>query len=153
MRIAIGSDHAGFALKQRLKRELESLGLEVIDHGAHSTEPSDYPDYVFPVAEMVARGLAERGVVLGGSGNGECLAANKVAGIRATLIYSEEIARLARAHNDANVFAAGGRFSDPEQAAGWLRVWLDTPFEGGRHVARLEKIRSYELANHVTTTP
>ncbi len=149
MKVAIGSDHAGFTLKERLKRELVTLGHEVIDLGTDSgVEPVDYPDFCFPVGERVADGRADRGIVLGGSGIGESIAANKVAGVRASLVHSEETARLTRLHNDSNVLALGGRtIRDHEEAARWLAVWLDTPFEGGRHVPRLEKIRDYEVAH------
>ena len=148
MRVAIGTDHAGFILKERLKRELEALGHQVVDVGTFSELPVDYPDFCFPVAEQVARGQVERGVVLGGSGIGEAIAANKVDGIRAALVTSDETARLTRLHNDSNVLALGGRTNpDHEACARWLRVWLDTPFEGGRHVPRLEKIRAYERAH------
>ena len=146
MKVAIGSDHAGYALKERLKRELETLGHQAVDVGTHAAEPPvDYPDICFPVAERVARGEVERGIVLGGSGNGEAIAANKVAGVRAAVVTSEETARLARLHNDSNVLALGGRTNrDPEEAARWLRVWLEAPFEGGRHAVRLRKIQEYE---------
>ena len=149
MRVALGSDHAGFALKARLIRELAALGHEVQDLGTHAAEPPvDYPDYCFPVAERVARGEADRGVVLGGSGIGECIAANKVAGIRAALVTSAETAALTRRHNDSNVIALGGRETpDSEAVAEWLRIWLETPFEGGRHVPRLAKIAAYERAH------
>jgi RpiB/LacA/LacB family sugar-phosphate isomerase len=148
VRVAIGTDHAGFPLKERLKRELEALGHEVADLGTWSTEPCDYPDFCLPVGERVARGEADRGVVLGGSGIGEAIAANKVEGIRAAVVTSEETARLTRLHNDSNVLALGGRTNpDHEAVAQWLRVWLDTPFEGGRHVPRIEKIRAYERAH------
>jgi len=123
VRVALGSDHAGFALKARLIRELAALGHEVQDLGTHAAEPPvDYPDYCFPVAERVARGEADRGVVLGGSGIGECIAANKVAGIRAALVTSAETAALTRRHNDSNVIALGGRVNpDYEAVAEWLR--------------------------------
>ena len=149
MRVALGSDHAGFALKARLIRALAALGHEVQDLGTHAAEPPvDYPDYCFPVAERVARGEADRGVVLGGSGIGECIAANKVAGIRAALVTSAETAALTRRHNDSNVLALGGRVNpDYDAVAEWLRIWLETPFEGGRHVPRLEKIAAYERAH------
>ena len=150
MRVAIGTDHAGFELKQRLARELEALGHEVVDLGTSSTESVDYPDFCFPVAERVARGEVERGIVLGGSGIGESIAANKVAGIRAALVTSDDTARLTRLHNDSNVLALGGRTNvDHEACARWLKIWLETPFEGGRHVARLRKIADYERT-HVT---
>jgi ribose 5-phosphate isomerase B len=149
VRIALGSDHAGFALKERLKRELLALGHEALDLGTHAAQPPvDYPDFCFPVAERVARGEAERGVVLGGSGIGECIAANKVAGVRAALVTSAETAEVTRRHNDSNVLALGGRTNpDHEAVAGWLRIWLATPFEGGRHVPRLAKITAYEHAH------
>ena len=145
MRIAIGSDHGGFALKERLEQELIRWGHEVEDLGTHAAEPPvDYPDFCIPAAERVADGRADRAVVLGGSGIGECIVANKVIGVRAALVYSDETARLTRQHNDSNVLALGGRLADPDAAVSWLRIWLETPFEGGRHVARLQKISAYE---------
>jgi len=145
MRIAIGSDHAGYELKQRLVRELDALGHQVLDLGTHAATPAvDYPDYCFPVGELVARGEVDRGVVLGGSGIGEAIAANKVAGVRAALVTSDETARLTREHNDSNVFAVGSRTNRHDDAVRWLRIWLETAFEGGRHVPRLDKIREYE---------
>ena len=149
MRVAIGADHAGYELKEFLERELERLGHQVVDVGTHSaTEPVDYPDFCFPVGEMVARGEADRGIVLGGSGIGESIAANKVPGVRAAVVTSDETARLTRQHNDSNVLALGGRTTrDREDAARWLRIWLETSFEGGRHLRRLEKIRQYETAH------
>jgi RpiB/LacA/LacB family sugar-phosphate isomerase len=150
MRIAIGADHAGFALKELLRRELERLGHQVDDLGTRSAEPPvDYPDVCFAVAERVADGRAERGVVLGGSGIGEAIAANKVAGIRAAVVTSDETARLTRLHNDSNVLALGGRTNAAADAVRWLGIWLDTAFEGGRHVPRLRKIRDYETAHFV----
>jgi len=149
VRVAIGSDHAGYELKQALMRELESLGHEVTDFGTDGgSPPVDYPDFCFPVAEAVARGTADRGVVLGGSGIGESIAANKVPGIRAAVVTSQETARLTRLHNDSNVLALGARTnSDHADVVRWLRVWLDTPFEGGRHIPRLRKIHAYEQAH------
>jgi RpiB/LacA/LacB family sugar-phosphate isomerase len=146
VRVALGSDHAGFVLKERLKRELEALGHQPLDLGTFAAEPPvDYPDYCFPVAERVARGEVERGIVLGGSGIGESIAANKVAGVRAAVVTSDETARLTRLHNDSNVLALGGRTNpDHDAVARWLRIWLDTAFEGGRHIVRLEKIGRYE---------
>jgi ribose 5-phosphate isomerase B len=149
VRVAIGTDHAGFELKELLRRELESLGHEVFDAGTFSTAPVDYPDFCFPVAERVARGEADRGIVLGGSGIGEAIAANKVAGVRASVVTSDETARLTRLHNDSNVLALGGRTNAHEDAARWLRIWLDTAFEGGRHLPRLEKIRAYEQSHQL----
>ncbi len=152
MKIAIGSDHAGWELKQRYRRALESLGHTVVDVGTHAAAPPvDYPDSCFPVAELVARGEADRGVVLGGSGIGEAIAANKVAGVRAAVVTSDETARLARQHNDSNVLAVGGRTNpDHEAAVRWLRIWLETAFEGGRHEPRLRKIRDYEELHSTT---
>jgi RpiB/LacA/LacB family sugar-phosphate isomerase len=151
VRIAVGSDHAGFALKQRVVSELGRLGHVVDDLGTHAAEPPvDYPDFCFPVAEQVARGEADRGIVLGGSGIGESIAANKVAGVRASVVTSDETARLARLHNDSNVLALGGRTNDHEAAVRWLHIWLDTGFEGGRHVLRLDKIRRYEASHLIS---
>jgi len=148
VRVAIGTDHAGYALKEKLKAELTRLGHEVWDAGVGAAEPPvDYPDFIFPVAERVSRGDADRGIVLGGSGIGESIAANKVRGIRASVVTSEDTARLTRLHNDSNVLALGGRTNDHAAALAWLRIWLDTPYEGGRHDARLRKIREYEDAH------
>ena len=154
MRVAIGSDHAGFELKERLKHELELLGHQVLDLGTHSGEVAvDYPDFCFPVGELVARSEVERGIVLGGSGIGECIAANKVVGVRAALVTSDETARLTREHNDSNVLALGGRTNrNHDDAARWLKIWLETPFEGGRHVPRLRKIHEYEVAHLLRPT-
>ena len=150
MKVAIGTVHAGFELKERLKRELQALGHEVIDVGTFSTEPVDYPDFCFPVGEMVANGDASRGIVLGGSGIGESIAANKVAGVRASVVTSDETARLTREHNDSNVLALGARTTrDVEDAVRWLKIWLATSFAGGRHERRLEKIQAYERAHMV----
>ena len=127
---------------------LREWGHDVEDLGTYSPEPVDYPDYCFPAAERVAQGRADRGIVLGGSGIGESIAANKVAGVRASVVTSAETARLTRLHNDSNVLALGARTNpDPEAVVRWLEVWLATPFEGGRHVARLDKIRAYEAAH------
>src|SRR4030095_11902434 len=135
----------GFALKERLKRELQRLGHDVGGVGTDSDRPGDYPRFFLPGGALGAQGRADRGIVLGGSGIGECIAANKVRGVRAALVTSEETARLTRLHNDSNVLALGGRTNrDHDAVAGWMRVWLETPFEGGRHLPRLEKIRSYE---------
>ena len=147
MKVSIGTDHAGFELKQRLMRALAEWGHVVEDYGTHSTVAVDYPDFCIPAAECVARGDAERGIVLGGSGIGESIIANKVPGIRAALVTSEDTARVTRLHNDSNVIALGGRTNpDHERVVGWLKVWLDTPFEGGRHVPRIAKITAYEAS-------
>lgn len=149
MRIALGSDHAGFALKQRVADELRALGHEVVDVGTDSGDVSvDYPDFSFAVAEHVARGECERGVVVCATGIGASIAANKVPGVRASVVTSEETARLTRADNDSNVLALGSRTAPSvEEALAWLRVWLQTAFEGGRHERRVNKIRDYEGAN------
>jgi ribose 5-phosphate isomerase B len=138
MRIAIGSDHAGYAYKQRIIEWLRTRGHDVTDFGTHSTEPVDYPLCIRPVAESVARGEHARGIVLGGSGNGEAMAANRVRGARCALCWSEESARLARQHNDANLLSLGERLLEFALVERILEVWLATPFEGGRHVRRIE---------------
>src|SRR6185295_17213372 len=133
MRIALGSDHAGFRYKEEIKALLLSLGHEVKDFGTWSTESVDYPLFCRPVAEAVASGEVDRGIVLGGSGNGEAMAANRVKGARCALCWNVESARLARAHNDANLLSLGQRLLTLETALDIVRVWLETPFEGGRH--------------------
>jgi len=138
MKIAIGSDHAGFSYKEKIKQFLGALAHEVNDFGTHSEEPVDYPLFIRPVAEAVARGDAERGVVLGGSGNGEAMAANRLKGIRCALCWNLESARLARQHNDANMISLGQRMISEEQALEIVRVWLETEFEGGRHQRRIQ---------------
>jgi ribose 5-phosphate isomerase B len=140
MKIAIGSDHAGFRYKERLKEFLASLGHEVTDLGTHSEDPVDYPLFIRPVAEGVARGLYERGVVLGGSGNGEAMVANRVRGVRCALCWNDETARLSRQHNNSNVISLGERMVSIEIALELVRIWLETPFEGGRHQHRIELI-------------
>ncbi len=137
MRIAIGSDHAGFRYKEEIKTLLSSLGHEVEDFGTDSTESVDYPRFCRPVAEAVVRGDADRGIVLGGSGNGEAMAANRVKGARCALCWSLETARLGREHNDANVLSIGERMIPLELALEIVRIFLDTPFEGGRHARRI----------------
>jgi ribose 5-phosphate isomerase B len=144
MRIAIASDHAGYALKEVLKADLTALGHEVVDFGAVGEDPVDYPDFVVPAAEAVARGECDRGIVIGGSGNGEAMAANKVPGIRCALCWEAYTARMSRAHNDANVLSLGARVVGVELAREIVQTWLRTEFEGGRHVPRLEKIRRLE---------
>jgi ribose 5-phosphate isomerase B len=138
MKIAIGSDHAGFRYKERIKQFLSELGHEVTDFGTHSEDPVDYPLFIRPVAEAVARGEHERGVVLGGSGNGEAMAANRVKTIRCALCWNTESARLARQHNDANMISLGQRMISEEDALEIVRVWLETGFEGGRHIRRIQ---------------
>jgi len=140
MKIAIGSDHAGFQYKERIKTLLASLGHAVKDFGTNSDAPVDYPLFIRPVAEAVARGEVERGVVLGGSGNGEAIVANRVKGVRCALCWNAESARLGRQHNDANVISLGQRMVTLDSAFEIVRIWLETPFEGGRHQRRIELI-------------
>jgi len=140
MRIAVASDHAGFKYKQLIARHLTELGHDVKDFGTFSEEPVDYPDFVRPAAEAVARGECERGVVLGGSGNGEAMAANRVKGVRCAYCFNEETARLGRMHNDANVISIGERIISAQMAIAIVNTWLETPFEGGRHVRRIQKL-------------
>jgi ribose 5-phosphate isomerase B len=142
--IALGSDHAGYRLKLDLEEFLKESGHEVQDLGTHSEEPVDYPLYCAKVARAVANGAADRGIVVGGSGQGEQIAANKVDGIRAALCNDLYTARLSRQHNDANVLAIGARIVAPTLAREILTLWLETPFEGGRHVPRLEQIAAIE---------
>ena len=140
MRIAIGSDHAGFRYKEAIRAALAERGHDVTDFGTSSTESVDYPTYIRPVAEAVARGEFERGIVLGGSGNGEAIVADRVRGVRCTLCWNDTSARLARQHNDANVLSLGERMMSLEEALGIVDVWLTTEFEGGRHVRRIQMI-------------
>jgi ribose 5-phosphate isomerase B len=140
MKIALGSDHAGFEYKERIREFLKSLGHIVQDFGTHSNEPVDYPLFIRPAAMAVVRGECERAVVLGGSGNGEAMTANRFKGIRCALCWNEESARLARQHNDANVLSLGQRMMSAETALELVRIWLTTPFEGGRHQRRIELI-------------
>src|SRR5881628_1212613 len=140
MKIAIGSDHAGFQYKEKIREFLESLGHSVTDFGTHSEEPVDYPLFIRPVAEAVSRGEFERGIVVGGSGNGEAIVANKVKGIRCALCWSLDTARWAREHNNANILALGQRTIPPELALEIVRVWLATDFAGGRHLNRIRQI-------------
>jgi ribose 5-phosphate isomerase B len=140
MKIAIGSDHAGFEYKDKIREFLESLGHSVTDFGTHSAERVDYPVFIRPVAEAVARGEFDRGVVLGGSGNGEAMVANRVKGIRCALCWNADSARLGREHNNANVLSLGQRMMSLETALQIVRIWLETPFEGGRHQKRIDQI-------------
>jgi ribose 5-phosphate isomerase B len=140
MKIAIASDHAGFDYKEQIKSLLTTLGHEVRDFGTHSSEPVDYPLFIRPAAEAVARGECERGIILGGSGNGEAMVANKVKGIRCALCWNLESARLSRQHNDANVLSLGQRMMPLQTALEIVQGWLVTPFEGGRHERRIRMI-------------
>jgi ribose 5-phosphate isomerase B len=142
--IAIGADHAGFLLKEHLKVTLQRLGHAIEDHGTHSEESTDYPPICFAVARDVAAGRAERGIVLGGSGQGEQMAANKIRGVRAALCNDLYTARLSREHNDANVLSMGGRIVAFGLADEIVALWLKTPFEGGRHQRRLDQIKAEE---------
>lgn len=138
MKIAIGSDHAGFRYKEKIKQFLNALGHTFVDFGTDSEDPVDYPLFIRPVALAVARGEFERGVVCGGSGNGEAMAANRVKGVRCALCWNVETARLARQHNDANLISLGQRMITEETALEIVRTWLETPFEGGRHLRRIQ---------------
>ncbi|MDQ2931764.1 MAG: ribose 5-phosphate isomerase B [Gemmatimonadota bacterium] len=140
MRIAIGSDHAGFQYKARIKDILARWGHDVTDFGTDSEAPVDYPLFIRPVALAVAAGDFERGFVLGGSGNGEAIVANRVRGIRCTLCWNTESARYARLHNDANVLSIGERLVAAADLEPILKVWMETPFEGGRHQRRIDEI-------------
>ena len=140
MKIAIGSDHAGFQYKEAIREFLKKLGHEVRDLGTFSDAPVDYPLFIRPVAEAVARGDCERGIVLGGSGNGEAIVANRVRGVRCALCWNIESARLGRQHNNANVISLGQRMMPLQTAFDIVQVWLDTPFEGGRHQKRIDEI-------------
>jgi ribose 5-phosphate isomerase B len=142
MRIAIASDHAGFKYKEQIKTVLIEQGHEVRDLGTHSTESCDYPDFIRPAAEAVAAGKAERGIVLGRSGNGEVMVANKVRGIRCALCWDLRSARLSREHNDANMLSLGEEMVSIHQALEIVDLWLTTPFAGGRHQRRIDKIES-----------
>jgi ribose 5-phosphate isomerase B len=145
MRIAVGSDHAGYRLKQHLIDVLKSQGHEVDDLGTGSEEPVDYPPFCAAVARAVASGEAERGIVLGGSGQGEQITANKIRGVRAALCNDLYTARMARQHNDANVLSIGARIVAPQLAEEITQIFLDTPFEGGRHQRRLDEIAKIEV--------
>ncbi len=144
MRIAIGADHAGFLLKEHLKPILQRLGHSIDDHGTTSEEPVDYPPICISVARAVTDGRADRGIVVGGSGQGEQIAANKIAGIRAALCNDLYVARLSRQHNDANILSMGGRIVGFGLAEEILALWLETAFEGGRHQRRLDQIAALE---------
>ena len=144
MRIALASDHAGYAEKERLKGLLGEIGVEFDDLGTMSEESVDYPDYARKVAEQVAQGRVEQGLLVCGSGTGMAITANKVPGVRAAVAWSEETARLARQHNDANVLAIGARTTPPGDIPKIVRAWFATDFEGGRHAERVEKISQVE---------
>ncbi len=140
MKIAIASDHAGYAYKERIKAHLAELGHDVTDHGCYSPEPCDYPEFIRPAAEAVARGEADRAIMLGGSGNGEAIVANRIRGVRCGLCWNEQVAVWNRSHNDGNCLSIGERTVSEEEALKIVRIWLATEFEGGRHLARIQKI-------------
>jgi ribose 5-phosphate isomerase B len=142
MKVSLGTDHAGFRYKEKVKVLLASLNHEVKDFGTFSEEPVDYPLFIRPAAEAVARGECDRGIVFGGSGNGEAMTANKVHGVRCALCWNEESARLSRQHNDANVLSIGERMIPEDLALKIVRIWLETPFEGGRHQHRVDLLNA-----------
>src|SRR5690349_2796470 len=144
MRIAIAADHAGFALKEKLRRRLADEGHEILDFGAASLETCDYPDYAQPVARAVAEGRCDRGILVCSTGLGMAMAANKVAGVRAAPAHSEDEVRLTREHNDANVLTLGAKYLGEERAAELIQVFLETEFAGGRHARRIAKIAQLE---------
>jgi ribose 5-phosphate isomerase B len=144
MRIAVGADHAGYALKEEIKRALAASGVEVEDVGTHSPESTDYPAFAERVARGVAAGRFDRGILVCGTGIGMAIAANKIPGVRAATVTDVEMARLSRAHNDANVLALGGRLLDRQRALEIVRTFLETPFDGNRHQRRLDQIRELE---------
>ena len=143
MKIHIATDHAGLELKNIIRDYLSEKGHDVVDHGAHEYDAlDDYPDYIFPCAKAVASDLESRGIILGGSGQGEAMAANRVKGVRAAVFYNGpvEIVKLSREHNNANVLSLGARFMTEDQIYGVIEMWLDEPFEGGRHQRRIDKL-------------
>jgi len=144
MKIALGTDHAGYEYKERIKEYLGEQGHEVEDFGTHSAEPCDYPDFIYPAAQAVGQGRCDRAIVLGGSGNGETIVANKVPGVRCAVCWTEDLARLSRAHNDANVISIGARTVSVKLALKMIDIWLVTPFDGGRHADRVRKIAELE---------
>lgn len=139
-RIALATDHAGFRLKEKVKAHLSSLGYPVVDFGTDSEQPADYPDFIRPAAESVARGDCELGIVFGGSGNGEAMVANKVRGIRCAVCWNEQSSRLAKEHNNANVLSLGARMVTEQEGIAIVDIWLRAEFLGGRHQRRIEKI-------------
>ena len=140
MKIPIASDNAGYPAKEIIKKLLEEMGHTPVDFGTHSEESVDYPEYSHEVSQRVRDGEFETGILVCGSGQGVCMTANKYEGIRAALVYNEQVAERSRSHNDANVLCLPGRELDDTQLAAILKAWLDTPFEGGRHQRRVEKI-------------
>ena len=143
-KIALAADHAGYEEKEKIKRTLDSMGVEYVDMGTASTDSVDYPDYAKKVGEAVSKGEFEQGLLVCGSGTGMAIAANKIKGVRAAVAWSPDIARLARENNDANVLALPARFMSDDEANGVLKAWFDANFEGGRHARRVEKITELE---------
>lgn len=143
-RIAVGADHGGYALKEILRRYLQDQGYDVRDCGTRGTSSVDYPDFAFQVARLVSEGVCDRGIMIDGAGIGSCMAANKVPGVRASLCYDISGARNAREHNDANVLTLGGKLIGEALAEQIVKTWLETPFAGGRHAGRVEKIMAVE---------
>jgi len=150
MKIAIAADHAGFALKEKIRQRLAAEGHELFDFGTDSAESCDYPDFAQPVAGQVARKQVDRGILVCSTGIGMAIAANKIGGVRAAPAQSEDEVRLTREHNDANVLTLGARYLDEEQAARLVEIFLDTQFQGGRHARRLSKIEQLEQASGAT---
>jgi ribose 5-phosphate isomerase B len=146
MKIALAADHAGFEEKEKIKKTLDELGVEYEDMGTHSPDSVDYPDFARKVGEAVANGDVDQGLLLCGSGTGMAISANKVHGVRAAVAWNEEIARLAREHNNANVLALAARYTSPEEMDKIVRAWFGADFEGGRHERRVEKIEQIEKA-------
>ncbi len=144
MKIVIGSDHAGYKMKQYIEEFLKSMHVEVIDYGTFSEDSTDYPNYAAKVAEAVSKGEFEQGILLCGTGIGMSITANKFPGIRAALCHDVEAARLARAHNNANILIIGGRTTDEKPVAEMVKTWMTTPFEGGRHQRRVDLISQIE---------
>lgn len=147
MKIALGADHAGFSLKEALRRELEAAGHEVTDFGAHSPDSTDYPDYAHKVAAAVAGGQCERGILVCFTGVGMSISANRHKGVRAALAYNSDVTELTRRHNDANVLALGAKYLSPAQAWEWVKIFLETPFDGGRHERRVKKMDAGEQSS------
>ncbi len=144
MRIAVAADHAGFEFKTRLIEELRTLGHEVADEGTDSPESCDYPDYAIPAARSVSEGKSDRAILVCSNGIGMGMVANRIPGVRAAVVYSERTAEMTRGHHDSNVLCLGGQQFPEEDLLKFVRVWLDTDFEGGRHARRMKKVRSLE---------
>jgi ribose 5-phosphate isomerase B len=152
IKIALGADHAGYEEKEKLKKTLDELGVQYEDFGTVSTDSVDYPDYARKVGEAVAHGPYDQGLLVCGSGTGMAIAANKVPGVRAAVAWNEEIARLAREHNDANVLSLAARYTTPEENEKIVRAWFGAHFDGGRHQRRVDKIREIEKEEAAATT-